>query len=405
MRHSGWSFTLIAAVLASGLSYGQPASAGSPNDQLFSRIYGCEAAGAIGSAMERLVQGMSRERIEQTYGSLERLGSREEPASRRPQRFGPDWVNQAYQRGPGMTEEGMERQRLITSAIIRKNGRVNVEDVARQWLEDIDPSKFGFLLGPQDRIIYDVLKAGLPPWDAGRYAPLPGLIGGGRMMMPVGLVNACRPDEPARDALDIGRMMDVQGRPLTVSNGKIVYNCAIEVGAAIAAATAEALRPNATVSSVVETALVQLPPGAREEVEMGIGWTRKVKNWQELESLYRDFYQGKPPSAAVEVLSGSLACLILSEGRPREAILCGASLGRDSSSRAHLAGGWAGALRGIQAVPAEWVEVAEKEVVNDPYTVSRRTARQSAEGIHRACLNEMRKAKATNAGIASMLAK
>lgn len=353
------------------------------NDQLLSRMYGCEAAGAIGSAM----------------------GARAEPARRSPRRFGPDWVSQAFQRAPGMTDEGMECQRLVTSAIIKKNGRVNVEDVAQRWVEEIDPSKFGFLLGPQDKIIYDVLKAGLPPWDAGRYTQVPGFIGAGRMMMPVGMVNAGRPDEAARDALEIGRLKDVQGRPLTYSNGKIVYGYALEVGAAVAAATAEALRPKATVDSIVEVALAQLPSDAREEVELGVGWARKAKSWKELAPPYEKAYSGKPASNAVEVLSGSLACLIVTGGQPREAIHCGAGFGRDTASKAHLAGGWAGALHGIKAVPAEWVEAVERGVVNDPYTVSKRTARQAAEGIYRACLNETRRAKAANAEVASLVGK
>lgn len=351
---------------------------------LLSRMYGAEAAGAIGSWM-----GTARE---------------QQAGRRQPQRYGPDWVIQSFKRVPGMTDEGMERERLMTSAILKKSGRVNVEEVGQQWIDDIDPAKFGFLLGSADRIIYDVLKAGIPPWDAGRYAQAPGFIGAGRMMMPVGMVNAGRPDEAARDALDIGRLTDVQGRPLGYADGKIVYNYALETGAAIAAATAEALRPKATVDTVVEAALAQLPAGAREEAAAGIDWARKAKSWKELSPMFEKAYAGRPPSNAVEVLSSSLACLIVTSGQPREAIHCGAGLGRDAASRAHLAGGWAGALRGIQAVPAEWVETVEKEAAADPYTVSRRTARQAAEGIYKACLNELGKTKAAGAATASLMA-
>jgi hypothetical protein len=56
-----------------------------------------------------------------------------------------------------------------------------------------------------------------------------------------------------------------------------------------------------------------------------------------------------------------------------------------------VAGGLAGALRGIDAIPQEWVKIVEAEVVDDPYTVSRRTARQAAEGIYHACMAEMRR--------------
>jgi ADP-ribosylglycohydrolase len=216
----------------------------------------------------------------------------------------------------------------------------------------------------------------------GRYAAWPGFIGTSKMIMPVGMVNACRPDEAARDALELGRIKDIQGRP---------DNYALEVCAAIAAATAEALKPDATVQSVIDTALAQLPPQARKEVQQGQDWARKAKSWKDLRPLYEKRYEGEPISNAVEVLSGGLACFFMADGQPREAIIYAVNLGRDTDCKAYVAGGLSGALRGIDAIPPEWVKIVEEEVVNDPYTVSRRTARQAAEGLYQACMAETRK--------------
>ena len=351
---------------------------------LFSRIYGCEAAGNIANSMGDVVEGLSWQEIEKRHGFVDKLLPHDLKAGRYPQRFGPDWVRYAHHRPPGMTEDGFERHRLCTSAILKKGGRITIEDLAKTWIEDIDPGKFGYLLGPQDQVIYNLLKDGLPPWEVGRYAAWPAFIGTTKMIMPVGIVNACRPDEAARDALQLGRIKDVQGRP---------GNYALEVCAAVAAATAEALRPDATVDSVIEVALEQLPPEPRKEVQQGLDWARKAKDWKELRPLYEDRYKGKPISNAVEVLSEGLACFYMAKGQPREAILYCVNLGRDTDCKAYIAGGLAGALRGIDAIPAEWVKVVEEEVVNDPYTVSRRTARQAAEGLYKACLAETAKAK------------
>ena len=93
------------------------------------------------------------------------------------------------------------------------------------------------------------------------------------------------------------------------------------------------------------------------------------------------------------MLSGGLACFYLAKGQPREAILYAVNLGRDTDCKGYVAGGLAGALRGIEAIPAEWVRIVEEEVVTDPYTVSRRTARQAAEGLYKACLAEVATAK------------
>ena len=334
--------------------------------------------------MGDVTEGLSWQEIEKRYGFVDKLLPQDKKAGRDPQRFGPDWVRHAHHRPPGMTEDGFERHRLCTSAILKKGGRITIEDLAKAWIEDIDPSKFGYLLGPQDQVIYNLLKDGLPPWEVGRYAAWPGFIGTTKMIMPVGIVNACRPDDAARDALQLGLIKDVQGRP---------GNYALEVCAAVAAATAEALRPDATVDSVIKVALEQLPPDARKEVQQGLDWAKKAKDWKDLRPLYEERYKGKPISNAVEVLSGGLACFYLAKGQPREAILYAVNLGRDTDCKGYVAGGLAGAMRGIEAIPAEWVKVVEEEVVNDPYTVSRRTARQAAEGLYKACLAEMAKAR------------
>ena len=169
--------------------------------------------------------------------------------------------------------------------------------------------------------------------------------------------------------------------------------------AAIAAATAEAMKSGATVESVISTALSYISEVPREEVEMGLGWAKSANSWKDLRPLYQERYKGHPISNAVEVLSGGLACFYLADGQPKDAILYSVNLGRDTDCKGYIAGGLAGALRGIDAVPAQWVKVVEEEVVNDPYTVSKRTARETAEGIYKAAANTLNKMKQT----ASML--
>ncbi len=360
--------------------------------KLFDKIYGCEAACTIANAMGDVTEGYTYREIDEKWGFVDKMlpQEKEDRTRRSDTTLGHPFVYHAHKRVPGMTEDGMERHRLATSAILKKNGRITVWDLAETWANDIDPSKFGYLLGPQDQVIYYSIKAGVPPWEVGRYATWPTLIGTSKMIQAIGMVNACNPAAAAADAYDVGRIKDVRGVP---------GNYALEVAAAIASACAEALKPKATVDSVIAQALSQLTQVPRDEVEMGLEWARKVKDWKELRPLYDDFYRGKRISNAVEILSGGLACFHAAKGEPKEAILYAVNLGRDTDCKAYVSGGLAGALRGIQAVPAEWVKVIEEEVVNDPYTVSRRTARQAAEGLYKAALNELRKMKAVAADI------
>lgn len=354
--------------------------------QLFDKIYGCEAAGTIANSMGDVTEGKLYRQIEEQYGFVDTLLAQEKKGGRTPQRYGPDFVYHAHHRPPGMTEDGMERHRLCASSIIKKGGRITVEDLARTWLEEIDPAKFGYLLGPQDQIIHNLLKSGMPPYEVGRYASWPGFIGTSKMIMPVGMVNACNPRQAALDAFDVGRIKDMRG---------VKGNFALEVCAGIAAATAEALKPLATVESIIAAANEQLPADALKQVDRALGWAREANDWKDLRPLFEETYHNRPMSNAVEILAGALACFLVADGQPREAILYAVNLGRDTDCKAYTAGGLAGALRGIQAVPADWVRTVEEEVVSDPYTVSRRTARQTAEGLCNATLNEMRKMNET----------
>ncbi len=109
----------------------------------------------------------------------------------------------------------------------------------------------------------------MPPTETGRYADWPGFIGTCKMMLPVGIVNACDPRQAALDALDTGRLKDSPHR---------AFNYALEVCAAVAAACAEALRPGATVEAIISEALRHLSSVPRAEVEAALAWTGEVED-------------------------------------------------------------------------------------------------------------------------------
>jgi len=349
---------------------------------LFDKILGIEASAAIANSMGDISEGLSWEQIEAKYGFLRELLPQDKQAKVRKQAWGPDLVSRAHHRPPGMTEDGQERHRLLTTAIVEKGGRITVEDLARVWVRDIDPEKFGYLLGPQDQVIYYSLRAGVPPAEVGRYAAWPGFIGTSKMIAPIGVVNACNPAQAALDAYDVGRIKDVRGQP---------GNYALEVAAGVAAGVAEALKPEATVGGVIEVVLSQLSAVPRQEVEMGLTWAKESGgDWKRLRPLYAEHYRGRPISNAVEVLSGALAVLYLTGPDPTEVILRCVNFGRDTDCKAYVAGCLAAAMAGITGLPTEWVETVEEELRTDPYTVSRRSLRAAAEGLHQAVQNNLR---------------
>jgi ADP-ribosylglycohydrolase len=403
MRRSLWQFVIALVLFGAGAGYCQDP----PKDALFARIYGSVLAANIANSMGSQVEGWPWERIEKTHGLVDRwmpVESRGAPQLRKsPQRFGPDMLAWSYDRKPGWTEDGWERYKLLASAIIRKGGRVNVEDLAREWVEKIDPKKFGYALGGQDELIYNLLKSGIPPWEAGRYTPWPGSIGTAKMAAPLGMVNACHPENAARDALNVTLLKDTRGVPNDFS---------VEVSAAMAAGVAEAIRPGATVNSVIEVALAQLPRErlARGEVEAFLALAAKAKDYKELRVINAERYAGRGAgrntiSAAIEVFGTGLACFRMAEGRPREAIINAINIGRDTDCRAYVAGSLAGAMRGVDALPPDWVQTVEKGALSDPYSFDNRSARELAVGLYKAALSEHAKIKAADSQIDSLLGK
>lgn len=375
---------------------------------LFEKIYGVEAATTIANSMGDVLEGLAWFEIEERYGLVTELlpqpnkwGSRpvmgisadESGPARMAQEWGNDFVWYPHDRPPGQSEDGHERHRLAVTAIIEKGGRVTVEDVARIWLRDIDPAKFGYLLGPQDQVIYYALKAGVWPWESGRYATFPGMIGTSKMMIAIGTVNACDPRQAARDALDVGRIKDIRGPR---------DNYSLEVAAAIAAGTAEALKPSATVDSVLAVALEQLSRVPRREVETALGWATEAADWRDLRPRFQDKYLGHWMSDAVEILSGGAAIFQITGGNVEDSIVQAVNLGRDTDCRAYIAGGWSAALRGIDAVPERWVRTVTEQVQTDPHTVSRRTPLESATGLYEAVQNELRHSKEKVAHLESL---
>ena len=83
-------------------------------DKFFGCICGCH----IGSAMGAPVEGMTYEEIDRKYGYVDGYLPY--------QHYGNGW-----DREPGTTEDGVERQKLMISAIMEKEGRVTTNTQIR----------------------------------------------------------------------------------------------------------------------------------------------------------------------------------------------------------------------------------------------------------------------------------
>jgi len=339
------------------------------------KFRGCIAGSWVGSAMGAPMEGSSREAIKEAHGYLDRL---------LPYRHYTDETD--WQRLPGTTEDGIERQRLIATAIIEKQDRILPHDLVAVWLRDLDPEKMKYKQERFDRSLLELARAGVPPAELGRLWPFPNVVSLARASHPLGLINAGDPRAAADDAFSVG----------------LVYMSPIAFGlrwaALYDAAIAEACKPQATVASVLAAArsfaryraeagkLYALYDTVESEVNHALDLAAKHTDPMAMRDEFYRFYSGGDyfnygQSQANEIVAKGLAVFAIANGDPKQAILIAVNFGRDTDCLAAIAGGLAGALAGAGALPAEWVAQVNEATRQDPYTNSRRTIEETADGL------------------------
>jgi len=352
------------------------------------KFHGCIAASWIGSAMGAAVEGWSPERIRETYGTLDRLLPYKHYTSIT------DW-----QRPPGTTEDGIERQKMISTAIIEKQDRILAHDLLRVWLRDLDPAKSVYKQEGFDRSLLEMARAGVPPVELGRLWPWFNQISVARASHPLGLINAGDPEGAADDAFEVGK---VYARD---------FAFALRWAALYDAAIAEACKPQATVESVIDTArrfvhyreeagsLYTHYDTTERELNRALDIAQRCDTIDQMREEFYQYYEGGrffvySMSEASEVVPKGLALFVKTRGKPRQAIVAAVNFGRDTDCLAAIAGGLAGALSGASELPQEWIAQVNEATRKDPYTNDQRTIEETADGLFAAYLARRRRLEA-----------
>ena len=225
---------------------------------LYEKVYGCLAASRVASAMGAAVEGWHPDRIKETYGWVDRFYPYTHYGYR-----GVTW-----ERMPGTTEDGIERQKLMCRTIIAKGDRITAEDMGKVAAEVVDPDKMWYMSEPDDIKLIKFLKIGVPAVEVGALSGWHALNAMARASHPIGLINACDPAGAFRDAADVGRLIFKATDIALVWAG--VYDAAI----------AAALMPEATVDSVIATALSFATEPIKREVERALEIVRRTGNFE-----------------------------------------------------------------------------------------------------------------------------
>lgn len=338
------------------------------------KFRGCIMGAHIGSAMGAQVEGWTWQRIEQECGFVEDFASYEH-------------YNNGWKREPGTTEDGIERQKLMITAIMEKGDRVTAEDVRAAWIKHANPNAGGLVSEPFEGILLAMAKTGIPARDLGKYCDYAGLNSFSRACHAIGLINAGNVETAKQDVLEVGQLYQ------TSNSRGLQWACV--TGVAIAAATL----PDATVDSVLGAVYDNCDPDmVIRELDKQLKATAGMKDIREMREYFDGVYNGfgmpYPFSYANEVVTKGMCIFQMVRGNTKDAILAGVNMGRDTDCVAAVAAGITGALGGTSSIPQRWIDQLEKATRLNPHTNSQRTMVEHADGLYAAFKNRLRKERA-----------
>jgi ADP-ribosylglycohydrolase len=327
---------------------------------LSDRVYGCLAASQIGSAMGAAVEGWDWRQVVERHGLLDRLLPYEH--------YGNGW-----QRPPGTTEDGIERQRVFLRAIRRAGGRFGPDDVAAVWREEVDPEHAAWCMEPFDRQLIRLAAAGVTGSRLGSFNPYCDLVSLACSCHPIGLINALNPQQAWADVHHVGLVLQQPA------------GSGLDWAGLVASMIAAACEPGARFEGALEDGLSFVTGDVRREVERALEVADHAGEPLAMREAFEADYSGTgvvyAMSHANEVVSKAVAVVKATNGSPRQSILTAVNFGRDTDCLAAVAGGIAGALSGGADLPQEWIRQVDAATAANPHTCLRLSLREMADMV------------------------
>jgi ADP-ribosylglycohydrolase len=264
---------------------------------------------------------------------------------------------------------------LLAEALIATGGYATLDDWAQQWLDDWD-AIFG---DKQGKFFISVLHTAqkLRRHAVPRQAALGNMPSSSSAMCisPVGIVNACHPRQAALQAYNLAALIHVYD----------VGFCQ-DGAAAMAAAVAEAFKPEADVESVLLAAQDAILPRSGQEmlarIDAALQLAQDLGDYTVFrQALYanRDRFFCRITCDSRETIPLTLALFLLGRGDLETCVCYAANLGRDADTIATMVGAIAGALNGIQGIRADWVDKAHQVSATDQRALAGRLATAALE--------------------------
>ncbi len=290
---------------------------------LFDKVYGCLVGGIIGDAMGAPAEGKHYDEIARDLGEITDF------------------------EGAGTDDSAIKL--ILIEAILDSGGYVTADEFAASFLRN--KQKFYRLFYVPVRNMFHKIESRL---SLPVYAGLGNMHSSSSAMSisPMGLINACNPRQAALETFDVAGLIHA-GDSTFCRDG----------ACAIAAATAEAMSPDATVDSVLSASTAYLH---KTSSRVMLDWIARTLQMARDAGDYRKFREqfyrtnlGDIVSDSRETVPCVLSLFYLGQGDPERCIVFGANFGRDADTIGTMVGALSGAFRGIGGIKREWVAKVE----------------------------------------------
>jgi ADP-ribosylglycohydrolase len=337
--------------------------------RLEDKFAGCLIGGAIGDGLGTSTEGRTPQEIQVRFGGWV-------------EDFVPPFGQKADGRhkGDGNISDDTLMVLALCRAYFAKGAQLEAHDMATYFLAEIVDKpiwlpEYGRTMPLVERLFYPekylllrLRLASVNPREGG----IGNMVNCGAAMYaaPVGLMNAGDPDAAYHRAVNVFSAHQ--------------YSYGLEAAAVMAACVAEAVRPGATVDSIVDTALRLAKDGTAKALEAVISAARSaplddpsavqhhlraaIEPYDTIKGGVQEFERaGAFPSQmhAIEELPLALAYLVVAKGDFAKAVLGAVNYGRDSDSIAGMVGAIIGAMVGKKGLPQTWArEIASRNRVD-----------------------------------------
>ena len=292
--------------------------------ELFRKTHGCMLGGLIGDATGAPSEGMTYEEIEREFGQITDFS------------------------GAGTDDTIIKH--ILCEAILSHDGYVTADEFAAAFSNNRNkfhrwytPVRNQFCLVEAKMVLPVYAGTGSQQSSSSAMA-----------IAPIGLINACNPRQAAAEAWDVAGLI----------HGMAATACR-DAACAIAAAVAEAMKPSATVDSVLDASTRYLHRISSAEltgcIASALDLARREGQYEAFrQAFYETSLRTEAPTKADsrETVPCALALFYLAQGNARQMILYGANLGRDTDTIAGMAGAIGGAFQGVDGLGRDWVAKA-----------------------------------------------